>query len=483
MSVLSGVEPKEVFDIFEKISGIPRGSGNEKAVSDFIANEGRSAGLSVYQDEACNVIIKKEGTEGYENSPTVMLQGHIDMVCEKDAETVHDFMKDGIKLVVNDEYVSASKTTLGADNGIAVAYMLAILKSHDIAHPPLEAVFTADEESGMSGARALDTSKLSGKRLINIDSEEEGHILSCCAGGMRASVKIPVEWECAKDGVAAKITIKGLKGGHSGADIHLQRANANKLMGRLVKFLKDKMDISFGELEGGNMDNAIPRESWATAVIGRGLENRLDELCASFSALCDREYRGVDDGITVETLFVEKLPQKVFAESSLKKVVAAITLVPCGVRTMSADIEGLVESSNNLGIMRTDSSGVLLTCALRSSSGIRKSLIESELREMAFLVGGAIETHGEYPAWEYNPNSELREIMAKTYKFLFGKDAKIDAIHAGLECGILGEKIKGLDMVSIGPDIENAHTPMERLSISSAERTWKYLKETLKNLK
>lgn len=484
MKMLANIQPAEVFEIFEEISRIPRGSGNEEAVSNFLANAGKCMGYNVYQDEAFNVVIKKPASEGYEDSPAVILQGHMDMVCEKNKGTEHDFLKDPIMAYAEGGYVKAEGTTLGADNGIAVAYMLALLKDKTLNHPPLEMVFTSDEEAGMNGARALDCSVLEGRRLINLDSEEEGHILTCCAGGLRASITIPVSWERPKSGQkAAKISIKGLAGGHSGADIHLQRANANKLMGRLVKFLRQNMEIWFAEIEGGNMDNAIPRESWATAVVNETDTGILKGLCEAFEKMCINEYRNTEKNIYVELMLEADMPKNVFSYVTAQKAEAALMLTPYGVKTMSTDIPGLVESSNNLGIVRTCDDGFKLTCAVRSSVGTRKSLICGELEEIAALTGGKFETHGEYPAWEYNPKSDLRDVMVSVYKEMFGKDAKIDAIHAGLECGLLGQKIEGIDMVSIGPDMENVHTPNEKLSIESVERTWRYIKKVLENLK
>jgi len=484
MNTLNELEPKEVIEIFEQISRIPRGSSNEKAISNYIADTAKAEGLFVYQDETHNVVVKKNGTEGYENSAPIILQGHTDMVCEKNANVSHDFMKDAIKLKTDGDFIMADGTTLGADNGIAVAYMLAVLKSKTIAHPPIEAVFTADEEAGMNGARNLDYSILKGRQLINLDSEEEGHILTCCAGGLRAKITVPVVWETLRTGQTAfKITIKGLKGGHSGSDIHLQRANANKLMGRLLNSFAEEVQLKITEINGGNMDNAIPREAEAVVSCEDKDCGMIEGLCQAFKEMCTKEYRGVEDGIMVTVEKLETTPKRVFSVVTAQRAIAVLMLIPYGVKTMSADIDGLVESSNNIGIVRTEQEKISFTCATRSSVATRKQLICDEMKTIAMLVGAEYTTRGAYPSWEYNPNSRLRNVLNDTYKNMFGKDAKIDAIHAGLECGLFSEKLEGCDMVSIGPDMADVHTPDERLSISSTKRTWEYLKEILKNLR
>ena len=484
MNTISQLEPKEVLEIFEAISQIPRGSSNEKAISDYIAKAARAEGLFVHQDEAHNVIVKKSATPGFENSAPVILQGHIDMVCEKNANVVHDFMKDPIGIKVEGDFITADGTTLGADDGIAVAYMLAILKSKTIAHPPIEAVFTADEEAGMNGARNLDYSLLQGRQLINLDSEEEGHILTCCAGGLRAKITIPIVWEKAREGQGAfKITIKGLKGGHSGSDIHLQRANANKLMGRLLDNLTRELSIKITEINGGNMDNAIPREAETVVSCEEQDCGVVSGLCQAFENMCRKEYHGIEDNILVTVEKLETPPQYVLSVVTMQRAIAVLMLIPYGVKTMSVDIEGLVESSNNIGIVRTSQEEISFTSATRSSVATRKELLCEEMKMIAMLTGGEFTTRAAYPAWEYNPNSRLRDVLTSTYKFMFGKEPKIDAIHAGLECGIFSEKLEGCDMVSIGPDMADVHTPDERLSISSTKRTWEYLKELLKNLK
>lgn len=484
MKTIKELEPKEIFEIFEEISKIPRGSSNEKAISDYIAATAKAENLSVYQDEAYNVVVKKNGTEGYENSKPVIFQGHMDMVCEKNANVEHDFMKEGIKLKTDGDFITADGTTLGADNGIAVAYMLAILKSKIIAHPPIEAVFTSDEEAGMNGARSLDYSILQGRQLINLDSEEEGHILTCCAGGLRAKITVPIVWEIARAGESAfKITIKGLKGGHSGSDIHLHRANANKLMGRLLNNLAEEVQLKIGEINGGNMDNAIPRESETIVSCADKDCGMIAGLCKAFNEMCSKEYHGIEESIQVTVEQLKIPPKNVFSVVTAQRAIAVLMLIPYGVKTMSKDIDGLVESSNNIGIVRTLQDEISFTCATRSSVATRRQLICDEMKTIAMLAGAEFTTRAEYPAWEYNPDSRLREVLKEVYKNMFGKDAKIDAIHAGLECGIFSENLHGCDMVSIGPDMADVHTPDERLSISSTQRTWEYLKEILKNLR
>ncbi len=483
MNILAELEPKKVFEIFEEISAIPRGSSNEERISNYIAKTAQTLGLEVYQDKLWNVIVKKQGTKGYETSEPVILQGHMDMVCEKNADVDFDFQKDSIKLKIEEGFIKADGTTLGADNGIAVAMMLAVLKE-DISHPPLELVFTSDEEAGMNGAKGLDYTLLKGRRLINLDSEEEGHILAGCAGGLRSKIVLPITFSKSRmDFHAFKIIIKGLKGGHSGADIHLQRANANKLMGRLLNLLLKERLVWIREINGGNADNAIPRECETVVCFEDKFREKIQELCVNFEKMCQNEYKTAEEGIKVDIITLDETPALVFSHITGIKAVSLLMLIPNGVRTMSPYIDGLVESSNNLGIVRTNREEIVFTSAARSSLSSRKDLICEEKKIIADLCGADFEISGSYPAWEFNINSPLREVLEKTYYDMFQKEAKVDAIHAGLECGLFGEKLLGCDMVSIGPEMFDVHTPDERLSIASTKRTWDYLKEVLKRLK
>ena len=484
MEGLKNIEPKEVFSFFETISNIPRGSGNEKRISDYIMSVAMANNLEAYQDRFFNVIVKKRGTKGYEKSKAVVFQGHMDMVCEKNFDVDFDFLVDPIKLLVKNDLITADGTTLGADNGIAVAYMLALLVSKDIIHPPIEAIFTADEEAGMTGAKNLDYSLISGRQLINLDSEEEGHILASCAGGIKVDLTLPVTWLKPKEEfLNCKIVIKGLKGGHSGADIHFQRANANKLMGRLLNTLLAENLVWINSINGGCMDNAIPRECQVILCFKPENTGIIKGLCEAFENTCNKEYKNVDNEIKVRVNDEPDCVDRVFSDITATKVVSILMLIPDGVRTVNMDIKGLVESSNNLGVVETDGENVVFACAIRSALASRKEIIKEELKAVANICGAKCSGTKEYPAWEYRKESPLRDVLFETYKQITGQEPKIEAIHAGLECGLFDENLKGCDMVSIGPDMFDVHTPEERISISSVSRTWEYIKKILKNLK
>lgn len=484
MRVLEGLKPEKVFYYFEEISRIPRGSGNEKAISDYIVTFAKDRGLFVHQDNANNVVIKKSGSKGYENSLAVILQGHIDMVCEKNSDVSHDFIKEGLKLHVDGDFVFAEGTTLGADNGIAVAYMLALLDDDTISHPPIECVFTTDEEVGMKGAIALDTSILEGKRLINMDTEEEGKLLVSCCGGMKITTELPVIYEdVPSDFKPYFIKIRGLKGGHSGSDIHLQRANAEKLMGRVMAALDD-VDVRFSKVNGGLMDNAIARECDALVFLKEDISDNVKSILVDIETKFIHEYTGVEEGIKVfmeET--VEEIEYKAFDTKTKNSVRDMLILIPYGVITMSMNIPGLVESSNNIGIVRTEKDCIKFICAARSSVASRKDIIFNEIDTIGRILGGKTYATSTYPAWEFNPNSELLAITKDVFRDFYKKEPVVEAIHAGLECGLFAEKIKGIDMISIGPDMFDVHTPDERLKISSTESTWEFLKALLSRLK
>lgn len=480
--MLENLEPKKVFYYFEQISKIPRGSGNEKQVSDYLVNFAKEHNLEYVQDDTLNVVIKKNASKGYENAPSIIIQGHMDMVCEKNGDKIHDFEKDPITLLIDGDYIKADNTTLGADNGIAVAYNLALLDDDNIEHPSIEAVFTSDEEVGMNGAYALDTTKLNSKILINIDSEEEGKLLTSCAGGAKATMNIPIKFEAApKDKVAYTIKIKDLKGGHSGSDIDKQRANAIKLIARVLNNLKG-IDLNLVNISGGAKDNAIPREAEATILINEQSKHSLEDILNKLEQIFKNEFKVSDPYISI-ILQKAQMPNTVFDLNSAKKVIDTLLLIPNGILAMSLDIKGLVESSNNIGVLKTLDNKVSLSCAIRSSVSTRKEEIKNQIQCLADLVEADLIVKGEYPAWEFDPNSKIRQIFIKVYKDMYNKEAQIEAIHAGLECGLFAKKMQGVDMISFGPDMENVHTPDEKLNISSVARTWDYLKAVLKELK
>ena len=485
MSVLGGLEPREVFKYFEEICGIPHGSGDTKRISDYLANFAKERGLRYIQDESNNIIIFKPGTEGYENSAPVIIQGHMDMVCEKDNDCDIDFSKDGLRLGVKDGYVYAEGTTLGGDDGIAVAYALAILDSKDgaIPHPPLEVVITVDEEIGLLGAGALDCSPLKGKIFLNIDSEDEGTILVSCAGGVTAECTLPVSYEEESGYVTYKITATGISGGHSGVEINKQGANSNMVMGRILAGIDKLCDMRIITVDGGLKDNAIPRETIATIGIPsyadiESVKAYVDEM----GEILKSEYRTTDADIK---LIIEKGADtsRIMSKESTEKTICALRSLPNGVLRMHSDIEGLVQTSLNLGIVKTIGNAVELHFSVRSSVGSEKDELTDRINTLISVLGGTMELKGDYPAWEYNPNSKLRDIMVKTHVKLFNVTPKIEAIHAGLECGIFAGKIEGLDCVSYGPNMDDIHTSSEKLYIDSTARYWEYTKAILKALK
>ena len=482
--VLENVTPEKVFYYFEDLTRIPRCSGEEKKVSDYLVNFAKERGLEVIQDEALNIIIKKPGTKGYENSPTVVLQGHMDMVCEKEADVDHDFSKDPIKLQIDGDYIKGTGNTLGADNGIAVAMCLAILDSNDISHPPLEVLVTTSEETGMNGAIALDPKHINGKILINIDSEEEGKLLVSCAGGERDKVEIPIVWEKAKeDKIPYLLEIAGLKGGHSGMEIDRGRGNGNKLMGRLLYKLKKEIDYSIGKIEGGAKTNAIPRSGEALVLIDEKDELNLKKVVKKVEEEFKNELKSTDENVRIEVNKKEINIDKVFSNETTRKVITTLMLIPNGVQTMSKEIEGLVESSNNLGIVKTLEDVVSFESSIRSSVRSLKEDMANKMAIIAEMLGGNWERYASYPEWQYEKDSYIREVFQKVYKEKFGEEIEISAIHAGLECGLFTEKFKEMDMVSFGPNMYDVHTPGEKLSISSTKNMWELLVEVLKEIK
>lgn len=481
MSVLGNLQPERVFYYFEEITKIPHGSGNTKQISDYLVSFAEEHQLRYIQDEKNNVVIFKEASKGYEQAPTVILQGHMDMVCEKTPESSHDFTKDPLKLGIDGDYIYAEHTTLGGDDGIAVAYGLAVLEDERLQHPALEVVITVDEEIGLLGAVALDASDLKGKYLINLDSEEEGYLWAGCAGGLTADSEIPVRYQ-EYTGCKWKIAVSGLAGGHSGAEIDKNRANAVMIMGRYLQEVKEQTEYAIAELEGGQKDNAIPRNAKALLVTdeegGKILKNYAETLTAALRA----EYTGSDEGITVTAESMGTGTEPVLHPVSMEKVVFFLTQYPNGIQKMCGFIDGLVETSCNLGIAKLTPQAFRCSTSVRSSVGSAKQALAGKIAYLTEFLGGEYTAQGEYPAWEFKQESHLRSVMVDTYKEMYGKDLEVKMIHAGLECGLFSEKIPGLDCVSLGPDMKDIHTSEEKLSISSVKRVWEYLVEVLKRL-
>lgn len=482
-NVLKGLTPNSVFGFFEEITQIPRGSGDEQRISDYLVNFAKERNLEVIRDKALNVIIKKPAAPGYEKAPTVILQGHMDMVCEKNKDTVHDFSKDAIKLRVIDDMIYATETTLGADNGIAIAYALGILDDSNIPAPAIEALFTTEEESTMGGASVLEGANLNGRLLINIDSEEEGRFLVSSAGGTKAKVVLPIGWESARNGMnTVRIRVGGLNGGHSGMEINKGRGNANKLMGRLLNEIKDEIELHINEISGGSKSNAIPREVDVVAQVNKENYSKLEAKLSLWEAVFRNELRAVDPEVYIKLEIEDNPLDKVFDKETLNRLIACLVLVPNGVQSMSMEIAGLVESSTNLGVVQTVGDNIYMINEIRSSVRTRKKDILNTVKLLSESMGGQLRIESDYPEWEYNPNSKMRKLFQKVYKDMNNKDAEIIAIHAGLECGVLAQKLEGLDSISLGPNIFDVHTPKEHFSISSTKNVWEYLLEVLKQM-
>ena len=482
MAVLENCEPKRVFHYFEEICKIPHGSGNTRQISDYLVQFAKNHDLKYIQDEMNNVVIYKPGTAGYENAPTVIVQGHMDMVCEKRPDVDHDFTKDGLNLSVEGDYVSANGTTLGGDDGIAVAYGLALLESDTIAHPPLEVFITVDEEIGLLGAVGFDCSVLKGRRFINLDSEAEGSLWISCAGGLSGISHIPVTRLEAK-GEKLTVKISGLMGGHSGAEIDKNRANANSLLGKFLHGLDAKAGYELISVQGGQKDNAITRESIAELLTVKENVEAVKEYTASMQTAWREEYTGTDEGITVTVTEEGEQDAKVLHPTSKEKVVFFLVNVPYGVQKMSGTIKGLVETSTNIGILKTSENEVLGSSSIRSSVETARDALSDKIEYLTEFLGGEYERQGVYPAWEYRKDSPLRDKMVEVYEEMYGQKPNVVAIHAGLECGLFYKKMEGLDCVSLGPDMKDIHTSEEVLSISSTERVWKYLVKVLGALK
>ncbi len=479
MGVLSKLEPREVFGYFEQICSIPHPSYKEKQLSDYCVNFAHEHGLAVQQDHLGNIIIVKEATAGYEEVEPLIIQGHLDMVCEKEPGCEIDFEKEGLSLEVVGDYITARGTTLGGDDGIAIAYALAILASDTLEHPRIEAVFTVCEEVGMEGAGAIDLSGLKGHKLLNIDSEEEGYLLTSCAGGCRADVSLPAAYETRR-GSVYEIVVEGLKGGQSGAEIDKGRANSNLLMGRMLLALEGKVSYSLLSMQGGLKDNAIPRETRASVVVESEDAERLEAIVRETGEVIAREYAVNDPDIRVVVCAKGIKETKALQNDCRRKALSLICLLPNGIQSMSADIKGLVETSLNLGVLTLDEEKLAMRYAVRSSVQTAKEFLVDRIRFLTEELGGSLTTEGSYPAWEFRKDSPLREAMVRVYKEMYGKEPVIQAIHAGLECGLLAGKISGLDAVSIGPDMVSIHTTEEKLSISSTKRVWDYIVEVIR---
>ena len=469
--VINGYEPGRVFEIFEELCAIPHGSGNEKGIADYIEKFANDRKLFVLRDETGNVFLRKNATEGYENTAPVMLQGHMDMVCEKNADSKHDFLRDGLTLKVVDGMLWADGTTLGADNGIAVAMMLALLETNE--HPTLECLFTVEEETGLAGAKGFDCSCVTAKKMINLDSEEEWQVTAGCAGGSRTEVDIayksenvPTEYTC------VDISVTGLSGGHSGAEIHCGKTNAIIAMGRLLSAAYEKNSFNVVSVTCNGKDNAIARECFATVVT-----QNADEVIDTVLSEAERirpELSADDVGFTVSAKKTEAA-ERMLNNDKTQALVTFLATVKTGVLKMSNQINGLVEYSRNIGVVETDNEKIKLTLSSRSSVEAQLDLSYRELDMLCAAIGADCHHYARYPGWEYAPVSPLRDSYIAAFKELYGKDLSVGVIHAGLECGILSSKMSGMDIISIGPNMYDIHSPDEHLDLASCEKIWKTL--------
>ncbi|WP_066720606.1 aminoacyl-histidine dipeptidase [Clostridium sp. Marseille-P299] len=480
--MLESMDYKNVLKYFTEISAVPRGSYNNQGISDYIVNFAKEHGLRYVQDEALNVIIYKDATKGYENHEPVIIQGHMDMVCVKAEDVSHDFTKEGIELLVDGDYLHANKTTLGGDDGIAVAFGLALLADNTISHPALEVLITTDEETGMDGAKALDPSLLKGKYMINVDSEDEGTVLVGCAGGLRLYGELPLK-RIEESGVEATITIGGLKGGHSGAEIHHYRTNATLLLARVLMKLKEEFQFSLVSMFGGTKDNAIPSYAEAKLVLSMEQKNELIDCIGKLEEMYKKELEGEEPNLYIKGSLGNETKAMVLHPTSFEKMLFLLIQAPNGVQVMSSNVEGLVESSLNLGIFEVQEENAVFHFSIRSSVSSYKDYLRDKLIYLFDFLGAHSDANSEYPAWEYQKESPFRDMVSKVFEKEYGYEPKLLAIHAGLECGIISEKIPGIEIVSIGPDMKDIHTPKERLSISSSIRVYKFVEKLLEEMK
>ena len=496
MSVLSNLQPQSVFHYFEEICQIPHGSGNVEQISAYLKQFAVSRGLEYIQDEMCNIIIIKEATAGYEEEEPIILQGHMDMVAVKKPDCNIDLTKEPLQIYIEDNRIRAKGTSLGGDDGIAVAYVLALLDAQDISHPRLEIVLTADEETGMEGAKEIDLSMLHGRRLINLDQEEEGVIITSCAGGARVDVSVPIRVEHAagENIQTVSIQVTGLTGGHSGIEIHKGRGNANCLLGRILKGASERFGIRLITMHGGQADNAIPREASATALVDITQADALIAYVRESENLIRQELGDRETGFTVVCEVVDRQDiasaqtadsngqaerKECFDAVSTDRVLDCLCKLPNGVIAMSPELEGLVQTSLNLGVIAHMKDEICFSYAVRSSVNEERDRLCEQIEEIAARSGAKVQIRNTYPGWAYRKDSPLRDIAIHVYEQIYGRKPVLQAIHAGLECGILAAKINGLDCISIGPDMADVHTAEESLDIASVQRTWEYLLQVL----
>ncbi|MFO7646117.1 MAG: aminoacyl-histidine dipeptidase [Desulfosarcina sp.] len=476
------LEPKEVWKHFYSLTRVPRPSKHEEAIQKFIMDFGEEVGLETVRDKVGNIIIRKPATPGMENRKGIILQAHLDMVPQKNTSMQHDFTKDPIIPFIDGEWVKAKGTTLGSDNGIGVAAIMAVLESKEIPHGPIEALLTCDEETGMTGANGLQPGLLKGEILINLDSEDEGELYIGCAGGVDVSAEFPVrEVEVPEFYIPYRISLTGLKGGHSGLDINYGRGNANRIMNELLMLAADKTDARLAHIEGGNLRNAIPREAFATVVIPENKKEEFKMVVAEFEENAKLMFKEADPGLMI-TAASTKMPQHVIDTDSQTRIYQAIEVLPNGMISMLKDMPTVVETSTNLAIVRLKDGKIFTASLLRSSVDEKKMELAGKMKTILEEAGAAVTISGEYPGWKPNVDSPILDVMKTVYQQRFGKVPEVKVIHAGLECGILGSKYPHWDMISFGPTIRGPHSPDEKVHIGTVDLFWKFLLETLRSV-
>lgn len=479
---ISGYQPEKLFHFFEDIAAIPRGSGNEQGISDFLVAFARERGLDVYQDAVYNVIIRKPASKGAEAAPAVMLQGHMDMVCDKLAGVEHDFERDGIELIVEDGVLTANGTTLGADNGVAVALMLTVLDDDALVHPALECVFTADEETGLVGAETLDKSQIHARTMINLDSEEEGMVTVSCAGGVVATCTRAVERE-SKKGSLLTLEISGLLGGHSGMDIGLERGNASLLMARIVERLFAAGDPALVDFNGGTKDNAITRECVSKLLYASPEEAKAAaDLAKQVVSTITDELEVFDPDFTCGIAVTDDEEVACMPRADALALLRALRLAPNGVLRRNVTADNFVEVSSNIGIVATTPDQIKIVISPRSSIASLQEDVKDRIQTLADALGFNVVFEFEYPGWSYAEHSPVREVFKESYRALFGTELKVEALHAGLECGLFAEALEGLDAIAVGPQLYDVHTPDEHMELASFERFYTLLVDVLKRL-
>jgi dipeptidase D len=480
-SPLQDLEPKEIWRHFEALSKIPRNSGDEARAREYVLAQAARLGLEQTQDRVGNVVIRKPARPGREAAPMTVLQGHLDMVCEKNEDTAHDFDRDPIKMVRDGDWLKADGTTLGADNGIGVAAALAVMESKDIAHGPLEFVFTIDEERGLTGASEFPGGTLRSKYFLNLDGEEKGTLCIGCSGGLNTTARRKIKRQTARSGAAWRIRVSGLKGGHSGVDIHQGRGNAVRVLGRVLRTILDSLPVEIAEIKGGSKYNVIPREASAVVLLDAGRERELKSLLSAAEAEMRAELGAFDPGLQITAESTQR-PGQVLDSADLIRIVDLLVSLPHGVLAMSPDIPGLVQTSTNLAIVAADGDQVEIGTSQRSAIEASKMAAVRMVTTILGLAGFELQHSGGYPGWKPEPNSELVRKLQRIHEEVFGETTKLVAMHAGLECGVIGEKHPGMEMVSFGPQIVDPHSPNERVDIPSVAAFWTYLKATLERL-